>query len=415
MVTRAVTLGFIASIFLCIAYGTSGSIVEQKVIATESFGLAFAKEQFRLSYDVFDNPPKFFGDKMIITSPRKTVDNVPGAGSMSIIDTESNSLLYTINNPEPNKNEMFGRNVGTSDSYIMVGIQEKTPSTYDNNHVAKIYVFEGTTGKLLHTINSPHEKRESYVNFHSSFSHIDSIGDNIVAGFYIDDFPRAPTHVIHVFDGKSGKLLRTINSPIPKSVSFGEVLETFDGKIATYMRDENPNDQKIDDAIHVFDGKTGELLYTINDPNTNTKGDFGRNFIIVNDNIVVGVPVWGSDNRFSGIIHIFDGKTGTLLSTINDPKETPRDFDRQFGESIVPAGNNIATRSNDAVYIFDGSTGGLLHTVDSQNLSNVELDKIVDLLEGKDNIMTSYFFFVLGIAAIIGAAGTKLSEFKIRK
>ena len=418
VVAKVVLVGIFASVMVGIALGMHHSVPEQDIIATESFDLAFAEESQKISYDVFDNPPRLFGGNMIIASPGKSVDGIRGAGSISVIDPDTNSLLYTIHNPEPTKNTSFGRNIGISDSYILVSVQGKASSVYDDDdedNPAKIYVFDGKTGKLLHTIKNPN-KDNSDVSFRSSFSGIGSIGDRIVAGSYFDDFDGFPTHVMHVFDGKTGSLLYTINSPIPGSVSFGETFETFDGKIAAYTRDENPNDQKIDDAIHIFDGKTGTLLYTINAPHTNTYRDFGRHLTIVDNNIVVGVPVWDYVDHFSGIIHVFDGNTGSLLYTINDPEETERDLDKKFGPYVVPAGSNIAVRSNEMVYIFEGNTGELLHTVNGPNLSNTELDVIVDLLDDENNnSMTGYFFFILAIGAVTGAAAAGLSGFKTRK
>jgi hypothetical protein len=370
---------------------------------------AFAEES-GITYDVFDNPPKFFGDNLIIASPGKSIDGVLNAGGISVIDVSTNSLLYTINNPDPTEHDVFGRNIAISDSYIIVGVQGKTP-VYGNYISSEIYVFDGKTGSLLYTIKNPNEGR-SDIKFQSSFGRsIVSIGDDIAAGSYIPNSDNFATHLLHVFDGKTGSLLYTLDSPIPGSVSFGEVFESFDGKLAVYTRDEDPNDEKIDDAIYVFDGKTGSLLYTINDPSTNTDSDFGVYFTIINDNIVVGVPVWGSDNRFSGVIHVFDGNTGSLLSTINDPEETERDFDRRFGEYVVPAGNNIAVRSSGVVYIFEGTTGELLYTVDHPNLSNVELDMILDSLDG----LTDYSLIILAVSVVVGGVALGIFMFKKMK
>lgn len=418
VVAKVAIAGIFVSVMIGIVLGMHNSVSEQNVIATESFDLAFAEEPSKISYDMFENPPKLFGNNMIIASPGKSVDGVWGAGNISVIDPDTNSLLYTIRNPESDKNISFGRNIGISDSYILVGVQGKASSVYENDddNPAKIYVFDGKTGKLLHTIKNPNNDNPE-AKFSSSFSGIGAIGDTVVAGSYFDDLDGFPTHVMYVFDGKTGSLLHTIDSPIPGSVSFGETLETFDGKIAVYTRDENPNDQKIDDAIYVFDGKNGSLLYAVNDPIPDVKGDFGRHLIIADNNIVVGVPLWNSDNHHSGLIHVFDGNSGSLLSTIKDPADTPRDFDRQFGQYMVPVGDNIAVRSNESVYIFEGSTGELLHTVDGRNLSNVEFDMIVDILDNKDadNIMIGYFFVILVIGAVAGASVSGLSRFKIRK
>ena len=413
MVTRTITIGIIASVIVGIALGMHYPVSEGNTIVTESFDSAFADEDFELTYDIFDNPPNFFGTNIVVSSPGKSVDGIWGAGNISVIDTDTNSLLYTIHNPEPDKNSRFGRNIGISDSYILVAVHGKTIG-YDDYFPAKIYVFDGKTGNLLHTIKNPNDEK-SDTRFHSAFSGIGAVGDTIVAGSYFDEFDDFPTHIIHVFDGKTGSLLYTMDSPIPGSVSFGEKFESFDGKIAVHTRDEDPNDKKSDDAIHVFDGKTGSLLYTITDPETDFAGDFGSRFIIVNDKIVVSMPMWHSDNYSSGVIHVFDGKTGSLLYTINDPRETGINYDKTFGNYIAPAGDNIAVRSNEMVYVFKGNTGELLHTVDHPNLTNVELEMIMDLPDDNDEETFDYFFVILVVGIISGAVTAGIVAFKRRK
>ena len=175
---------------LCMVAGLI--VVSYFTADTESADLAFAAES-GITYDVFVNPPQFFGDSMmIIASPGKNTGNAQNAGSISVIDVNTNSLLYTINNPEPTENDLFGR------------------------HIAS--------------------------------------------------------------------LLYTIDSPILGSVSFGETFESFDGKLAVYTRDANPNDEKMMMSSMSLTEKQASLLYTINDPLANTDSDFGRHFTIVDDN-----------------------------------------------------------------------------------------------------------------------------------
>ena len=370
-------------------------------------GIAFAEEESGITYDVFDNPPVFFGDSMIIASTGKSVDGVQGAGGISVIDVNTNSLLYTISNPEPNKNDLFGRNIVISDSYIIVSVKENSMDPLISIP-PKIYVFDGKTGSLLYTISNPNEDDESDIKFPGSGAFgrkIGSIGDNVIASSYIQTSDYSQTQLIHVFDGKTGSLINTINSPIPDSTSFGNVFESFDGKLAVYTRDKDPNDKNYDNAIHVFDAKNGSLLYTINDTSTSEYTNFGSHLTIINDNIVVGVPEYINRNSSLGEIQIFDGETGSLLSTINAPAENNMDFDRVFGNVIVPAGNNIAVRSGEMVYIFGGITGELLYTVDQPNLSNLELDRIVDSLEEGDTTDYPSLILIAGIAVCVIVLG----------
>ena len=366
---------------------------------------AFAEES-GITYDVFDNQPIFFGDNLLIASTGKSVNGIQDAGSISVIDVDTNSLLYTINNPEPTKNDRFGRNIAISDDYIIVGMQRKTP-VYGTYISAGIYVFDGKTGTLLHTIKNPDEDK-SDIKFHSTFGrNIGTLGDNIVAGSYFSKSDDSETNLIHVFNGKTGSLLYTINSPVSNAITFGQIFESFDNKLAVHTMDETPNDN----LIHVFDGETGASLYTIDDTRITTD-DYARITItIVNDNIVVGVPVGSFNNQFSGTIHVFEGNTGSLLFTINDPKETESNFDMRFGEYVVPAGNNIAVRSSETVYIFEGSTGELLHTVEHPSLSNVELAILVDSFDdAPDNS-----FIILVAVVVFGGIVLSVILFRKRK
>ena len=78
------------------------------IIGLQGIPQAFAEES-GITYDVFDNPPKFFGDNLIIASPGKSIDGVLNAGGISVIDVNTNSLLYTINNPDPTETVTFGQ------------------------------------------------------------------------------------------------------------------------------------------------------------------------------------------------------------------------------------------------------------------------------------------------------------------
>jgi hypothetical protein len=80
-------------------------------------------------------------------------------------------------------------------------------------------------------------------------------------------------------------------------------------------------------------------------------------------------------DRRAGSVYLFDGNTGELLLTINNPE--PAAFDR-FGWSVAGVGTNllVGTPLDDpggvvdagSAYLFDGGTGALLRTFNSPNL-----------------------------------------------
>ncbi len=127
-------------------------------------------------------------------------------------------------------------------------------------------------------------------------------------------------------------------------------------------------------------------------------GHFGKHLAEVNDNLVVGVPTYNydEDNPISGYIYVFDGDTGDLLFTIDYPEENLHDV--EFGAYLTAVGDNIALRSighdsegpaTDLIYIFDGKTGELLLTIDEQILRDQNSALYISSVNNDENLVIS--------------------------
>ncbi|WP_179372590.1 hypothetical protein [Nitrosopumilus ureiphilus] len=182
---------------------------------------------------------------------------------------------------------------------------------------------------------------------------------------------------------------------MPKTIDFGFCGES----IAVFAPDEDQNDEIHTNTIQVFDAKTGSFQYVIDNPDPNM-GHFGKHLAEVNDNLVVGVPTYNYDDNHSGFIYIFDGQTGSLLLTIDYPEE--KTSDAEFGGYLSAVGDNIALRStsdqtdhdnflplSDVVYIFDGQTGSLLLTLDEPELKDQNSGLYISSVNNDENIVIS--------------------------
>ncbi|HAX79448.1 MAG TPA: hypothetical protein DCY88_27380 [Cyanobacteria bacterium UBA11372] len=111
-------------------------------------------------------------------------------------------------------------------------------------------------------------------------------------------------------------------------------------------------------AAYLFNGTTGTLLQTFQNPDP-TRGYFGSNVATAGNNVLIGAR---------GGVYLFDSVTGKHLQTFLSP--TPEE-NGGFGSTMTAAGNNVlmgapnkntSGYSAGAAYLFDSVTGNLLQT-----------------------------------------------------
>ena len=308
------------------------------VLGTVSISDALAEEDFEIRYDAFANPLTMLVDDKLVFLTTTTQDDPP---SISVQDTKTGSLLYKIYAPHKSlDDEWFGE-------------------------------------------------------------HMTSVGNNIAASsIFLDPQTDKWTTLVHVFDGETGNLLYTIENPNSDSMFFGYTLKSIGDKLAVYASDTDPNDDIHDNVVHVFDGKDGSLLYTIENPLD--IGHFGKSISTINNNFLVHTRQ-DTHSNLSGIIHAFDADTGNLQYAIEYPHEDIRDIDPYFGGQSIISGDFVIVKSGDEVYIFDGNTGELRHTVDNPVTTNSQLDEILDSI---DNPPQDYFVvIIMSLVAVAIAIG----------
>jgi len=226
--------------------------------------------------------------------------------------------------------------------------------------VTSIMPAEATAGDQLLTINnSAPELGDDF-----GYSIASTPDGNILVGASGDDTGATDAGSAYLFDGTSGDLLLTINNPAPDEYAyFGRsVATTPDGNIVVGASGDDTGASYAGSA-YLFDGTSGDLLLTINNPAPDEYDDFGISVATTPDGNIV-VSAFGDD---ANSVYLFDGTSGDLLLTINNPAPDEYNY---FGISVAstPDGNILVGASGDdtgatdagSVYLFDGTSGDLL-------------------------------------------------------
>ena len=112
--------------------------------------------------------------------------------------------------------------------------------------------------------------------------------------------------------------------------------------------------------------------HTLANPSAIEGDQFGYSVAFVGENALVGARWADLGGTDAGAAYLFDGKTGELIHTLQRPEPAAGDW---FGNSVAAVGGNILVgalgedtdaRDAGAAYLFDGKTGEVLHTFRSR-------------------------------------------------
>jgi hypothetical protein len=291
---------------------------------------------------------------LLIGAPLQDVEGSTDQGQAYVISGADGTLLLTLNDPNPQADAHFGSALaGTGDidgdgnGDFLVGAPGKNVgacgkfSGTDGCSVGQAFVFSGSDGSLLWTLNHPTPSAGSF--FGSAVaSHSDLTGDSIpeliigAPGQYIGVF--VPSQAF-VFNGKTGDLLLT-----------------FD----------DPNGVEVESLV----GQTfGSVVASV--------GDLGGT--VASDILIGDAQQDVGGNTDQGQVSVFSGDGGNLLITLNHPVPQENGL---FGASansigdvngdtipdlIVGApGQTVAENFRQGqAYVMSGETAALLFTLDN--------------------------------------------------
>lgn len=293
-------------------------------------------------------------------------------------------LKYTIDNPTAygsSSGDNFGFAVAMSDTHIIVGARLEDDASGTSS--GKAYIFDVTTGALIHTLNNPNPYGTG-VNDYFGVSVAISGNYAIVGAHWEDIATKGSNGKAYIFDVITGALLYTLNNPDPLTAEFGIPVSISGEYALVSTRYSDDGGFTASGKCYIYNVTTGELINTLLNPNaygTPANDWFGYATAISGNRIIVSAL--GEDdtpsNEANGKAYIFDVTTGALIHTLNDPNIHPNKDagGDQFGISVGISSkyaivgahyeDTLVASNSGKAYIFDVVTGYLLHVLDNTN------------------------------------------------
>jgi putative methionine-R-sulfoxide reductase with GAF domain len=310
--------------------------------------------------DHFGRAVAVSGNRAVVGAYHEDTGGI-NCGTAYVYDVAASQLLWTVVNPTPEINDLFGHSVAISDSTLVIGADQDNTGADD---AGAAYIFDASTGALRYTLTNPAPASDDF------FGRSVAVSGNIaVVGAPYDDTTVTDAGTVYVFDVSTGALLRTLANPAPGTGDNFGISVAVRGNtivVGAYSDDLNATDSG---TAYVFDASTGELRCTLVNPTPASSDGFGWTVAVSESTVAVGAP-WDDTGSFgSGSAYIFSASTGTLLQTLANPGPAAGD---NFGYGTAVSGNTVVVgtpcddtgaANTGAVYAFDIPTGTLIGTL----------------------------------------------------
>ena len=324
------------------------------------------------------------------------------SGKAYIFNVTTGALLYTLDNPNPygtSADDQFGVSVAISGNYAIVGASGGSNGLGEDDaggtSSGKAYIFNVTTGALVHTLNNPNAVGTSADDF---FGYSVAISSNyaIVGAYGETPGGSSFSGYAYIYNVTTGALIHSLNNPN----AFGTTLGDFFGRavaisgnyaiVGAYQEDEAATAPFGDNSgkAYIYNVTTGALLYTLNNPNpygTTVNDIFGWSVSVSGDYAIVGTHTEDdASGTSSGKAYIYNVTTGALLHTLNNPNPYGTSADDNFGYSVAISGNyaivgapfedDAAGTGSGKSYLYTVTTGSLVHTLTNPNAYGTNAD-----------------------------------------
>jgi len=315
--------------------------------------------------------------------------------------------VFELPPPQPQTGASFGERMRTLDDVVGDGARDVLISSprFDDGELVdagRVYVVSGRTRAVLQTIGPPDPQAGATFGFWHANLHGDADGDGV--GDFVVSAPGVvidgqEVGRVYVFSGRTGGVIRTVNAPEPLGPT-GRFGGDFGGNVI------GPGDLSGDGigdfvatasgafdsrgAAYAFNGRTGELLYKVPNPESQASS-FGFGAAELGDlnrdgagDYQIGAPRFDEDALADvGRSYIIDGRTGNLIKILRNPEpEANARFGQADADGVslgditgdgtpdiyvdsfladVSAPNGGAPLTNAGkVFLFDGVTGDLI-------------------------------------------------------
>jgi outer membrane protein assembly factor BamB len=308
-------------------------------------------------FDLFGTSLTAIGNRIYVGAPGDD-RNAINAGNVYVFDGTTGTLLHEIPNPTKRSGELFGHSLATLGNDVVVGCESSGTA----------YLFDGATNELKQTFTGIFGAQR--------FGFSIAADDGKVLIGAPGNNPSAVGGAAYLYDAVSGNLLRTF--PNPSSMEFelfGESVALHNGTAFIGAAGDQNNGGVSAGAMYMYNISNGALERTIFDPTPSPRDDFGDSIAVSNGVVVVGSTGDDFGGMDIGAAHLFDVFSGQLLRSFSNPNHVVFD---QFGRNTAfiddlvvvsaPRSYSNPTRVG-SVYIFDSASGRLVQSIHNPNPS----------------------------------------------
>jgi len=364
------------------------------------------------SGDQFGEVVAIDGNSAIVGAPWE--DDAGGftSGKAYIFNVTSGALVHTLDNPNAystSSGDFFAGSVAISGNYAIVGARGEDEA--GGNNSGKAYIFNVTSGALVHTLDNPNAYSTSTSDRFGDRVAIS--GNSAIVGAYIeDDAGGFSSGKAYIFNVTSGALVHTLDNPTAYGTSandyFGSSVAISGNYAIVGAYQEDDAGGSSSGKAYIFNVTSGALVHTLDNPNaySTSGGDrFGSAVAISGNSAIVGA--WGEDDAggfSSGKVYIYNVTSGALVHTLDNPTAYSTSSGDTFGSSVAISGNlaivgayqedDAGGSSSGKAYIFNVTSGALVSTIDNPNAYGTSAD---------DDF--SYQVAISGNSVIVGADG----------
>ena len=289
--------------------------------------------------DEFGITVAFVGDdKIAVGSPVQPAKGQFAGGMVYLFDADTGNLIREITDSNPREVDTFGHSVASlGDDRVAIGIPGKDVKGVDL--AGTVSIFDANTGSLVKMIRNPEpDEHDQFGKF--IVSDIDN--NRLLVGAHTRNVDgKISAGAVYLFDADTGSLALTIHNPDPDDDAyFGKSVLLAGDKIVVGAPGNGTFEQG---SVYIFDADTGELLETIDNPQRIRPSEFGYTnefglslaFDKSNGHLAIGDPGKIVDEILNvGGVYIYD-LTGDLIQTIDNPEPVRDD---SFGNFVTFVG-----------------------------------------------------------------------------
>lgn len=218
-----------------------------------------------------------------------------------------------IDSPFVTLNNLFGRSVDCSNSYLITGGSSDGVGGRPQRGFATIYETNGTLVSVLDNSNDPLVDYDNFgwdVGCSEVYSVVSAVGKQSNTG-------RA-----YIYNNSNGSFNKVLNNPNNTAGDyFGSSIACSNTHVAVGARGSG--------KVYIFDIETGGLLHILSNPGNGVQ--YGNTVGCSNLYTIVGCSDDSTDGIGTGKAYLYSNATGDLITSLYDPDQA---VNQEFGSSV---------------------------------------------------------------------------------